>query len=356
MSRAEPLVSVLMTVRDGATYLPAAVTSIQEQTVTDFEFIAIDDGSTDETWEILQQAAATDDRMAVLQSAPRGIVAARNHLLARANGQYIAPMDADDVALPNRLDVLSAHLAAHPDVAVVGGLMRFIDGAGAPIGDDRPSDPDALDVTELLDSGNPFANSNVMMRVDAVRAVGGYRATCPLAEEYDLYLRLAEAYRIHVIGRPVLLYRIHPGQTSVRHLQEETMCSLAAFESARARRAGRTDPLDTRPASGELLAELGVTPATVRLTAAEAALGWARRLELGGYLNDAEPLIDQALRLLSGPGLAAQRAVAYGQLAGIRRRRHHRVAGWSASLAGGIARARGRMESPAGRSPRSSGA
>src|ERR1700722_2036753 len=120
-----PRLSVLMPVFNGGRFLAAAVESILKQSLRDFELIAIDDGSTDQSASLLSQLAGSDDRIRVIRQANAGIVTALNRALELARGEYIARMDADDAALPSRLARQAAFLDGHPDVAVVGSAITL---------------------------------------------------------------------------------------------------------------------------------------------------------------------------------------------------------------------------------------
>jgi len=123
-----PTVSVVMPVYNGERFLAAALASICGQTYRDFEFLVIDDGSTDTTPLILADAARRDSRIRIItQPANAGVVAARNAGLQQAQGRFIAVMDSDDVAVPERLARQASHFEAHPDVAVLGGAVQLID-------------------------------------------------------------------------------------------------------------------------------------------------------------------------------------------------------------------------------------
>src|SRR5690348_9897876 len=135
---APPLISVLLPVRDAAPYLDAALDSLARQTLGDFEIIAIDDGSTDGSREILARHAAADPRSSVHAQAAEGLVATLNRGLALAAGTYLARMDADDVAWPERFAAQAAFLADRSSAALVGGAMQEIDAAGRPGAIRRP--------------------------------------------------------------------------------------------------------------------------------------------------------------------------------------------------------------------------
>jgi GT2 family glycosyltransferase len=236
-------VSVVLPVYNGERFLTDAVDSILAQTFRDFELIGIDDGSLDGSGEILDRFALADSRVRALRQANAGIIAALNRGLALARGEFIARMDADDVAHPERLARQAAFLDAHPDIAVVGCAVTLIDERGKRIRDvEYPRTPEA--VAEFLEIGAPLAHPAVMMRRDAVLAVGGYREAYRHAEDYDLWLRMAERYRMANLPDRLLLYRQHEAKHSFTYAVEQRFASRIALAAARCRRAGKPDPTE----------------------------------------------------------------------------------------------------------------
>src|SRR5437879_2375502 len=126
----EPRVSVVLPVRDGARFLRDALESVLAQTLGDFELLVVDDGSQDETPEIL--AEVRDERLLVLRQERLGLVAALNRGIGAAHAPYLARMDADDVSLPERLERQLAYLDARPQVALVAPGVEAIDEQGRP--------------------------------------------------------------------------------------------------------------------------------------------------------------------------------------------------------------------------------
>jgi glycosyltransferase involved in cell wall biosynthesis len=238
-----PRVSVVLPVYNGEPFLTDAVDSILAQTFRDFELIGIEDGSLDGSGEILDRFALADSRVRVLHQANAGIIAALNRGLALARGEFIARMDADDVAHPERLARQAAFLDGRPDIAVVGCAVTLIDERGKRIRDvEYPRTPEA--VAEFLEIGAPLAHPAVMMRRDAVRAVGGYREAYRHAEDYDLWLRMAERYRMANLPDRLLLYRQHETKHSFTYAVEQRFASRIALAAARCRRAGMPDPTE----------------------------------------------------------------------------------------------------------------
>jgi GT2 family glycosyltransferase len=238
-----PRVSVVLPVYNGERFLAEALDSILAQSFADFELIALDDGSHDGSGEILDRVARTDSRVTVLHQTNGGVIAALNGGLALARGEFIARMDADDVAHPERFARQVAFLDAHPEIAVIGCAVRLIDESGKPIRDVAyPDTPEA--VAEFLEIGAPLAHPSVMMRRDAVLAVGGYRAAYRHAEDYDLWLRMAQRYRLANLPDRLLFYRQHPAKLSSVYAVEQRLAASIALLAARCRRAGRPDPTD----------------------------------------------------------------------------------------------------------------
>ncbi len=240
-SASVPRVSVLMPVFNGADYLAEAIESIFAQTLADWELVAVDDGSRDASRELLEDFAARDPRVRILASdVNTGIAAARNRGWRAARSEYIACLDADDVALPARFSQEVAFLDTHPTVAAVGGAAIRVDQNGQRLATVTcPTTSRAIRAT--LSRHNCIINPSVMLRRSALEEVGGYRFDH--IEDYDLWLRLSERHDLGNLAEPMILYRLHSNQVSVRFLVEQTRRSLIVQAAARERRHGKEDPL-----------------------------------------------------------------------------------------------------------------
>jgi hypothetical protein len=237
-----PRVSVLMPVFNGGRFLAAAVGSILSQSYDDFELIAIDDGSSDQSACVLLGCARSDRRIRVVTHANVGIVASLNAALELAVGEYVARMDADDVALPSRFARQVAFLDNHPEVAVVGSAITLIDQEGSAIRDVAYPLAPAEIFEFLIQVGCALAHPAVMMRRAAVVGVGGYRGAYQHAEDYDLWLRISETRALANLPDRLLYYRQHPDKSSVRHAAEQMLATKVARLAAQARRTGNADP------------------------------------------------------------------------------------------------------------------
>lgn len=204
-----PAVSVVMGVYNGARYLRASIDSVLQQQGVDFEFVIVDDGSTDTTPAILASAAIQDSRVRVITQANAGLTQALIRGCGEARGRYIARQDGDDLSLPDRLALQSALLDADSELAFVSCWSEVIGPNDEPlIVHRRPGA--AAAATELLVNGRsgPPGHGSVMFRCDAYERVGGYRRLFYYAQDGDLWLRLATVGRINYVQRVLYRYRI----------------------------------------------------------------------------------------------------------------------------------------------------
>lgn len=195
-----PAVSVVMPVHNAGTYLDQCIQSIVDQTFRDFEFIIVDDCSTDGSTAALREWARRDCRIRLFESTQTlGPSGSSNYVVRHARAPLVARMDADDVSHPERLARQRRVLAAREDVVLVGTLCDGIDAQGRGV---RPRDRWRLMRASLYP---PFPHGSVMFRRAAFESVGGYQAACAYWEDQDLFLRLTRSGRIVVL--PDLLYR-----------------------------------------------------------------------------------------------------------------------------------------------------
>lgn len=246
--------SVLMPVFNGEEYLSAAVESVLSQTYRDFEFLIVDDGSTDSTLRILNGYASEDERLRIISREHKGLVASLNELLGYAEGRFIARMDADDISLPGRFSAQLRFLEENPDVVCVGGDYEAIDGDGRFLRTCRYFSTDD-EIQELLLSGSThICHSTAMMRKDAVVAAGGYKDEYFLAEDLDLWLRLGEVGKLANLGQATLRVRFHNHSLSEQSGRRQLEAARAACEHAWERRGIHGDfkgSLNWRPGGSD---------------------------------------------------------------------------------------------------------
>lgn len=232
-----PTVSVIMAVKNGADYLSAAVESILAQSFSDFEFIIIDDGSDDGvTLPLLQKFAQRDARIRLVSRANRGLTPSLNEGLSLATGEFIARMDGDDLATPDRFKLQVEFLRANPDVVLLGGAYELIDGAGRRIRVWQPESDDATLQKYCLEGSTPICHPLAMMRAAAVKQVGGYDESFTVAQDLDLWLRLGEVGKMACLPQTLLQYRQHEGSVSEKKQKLQTQNMQRACEAAYKRR------------------------------------------------------------------------------------------------------------------------
>ena len=216
LDQTAPQLSVLMTVYNGERYLLEAIDSIRAQTFRDFEFIIVDDGSTDSSAAMIERCMAQDARIRLLRLARnRGQAAALNHGLAAARGEYLARMDADDVCMPQRFQKQLDYLQAHPRIGVLGcGLDVTDECLLAHTQWDYPAQH-ALIVFTLLFRGSGVAHAATMMRRQALLDAGGYAESARISEDIELWTRLAGSTRFANLPDTLYAYRRHKQSKSV---------------------------------------------------------------------------------------------------------------------------------------------
>ncbi len=257
----EPLVSVVVVACNVDRFLSEAIESILSQTLRDFEFIIVDFGSTDNSRSIAAKYAALDDRIRFRTIPSCSLPEARNAGSCLAKGRYIAVMDADDIALPNRLELETGFMENHPEVGFLGGAVEWIDVHGHSIGIHQyPSEDQEL--RSILLTYCPFWHPTLMVRRDAFLAVGGYRKAFIFAHDYDLELRISDQFKCANLHQVLLKYRVHPSQVGFARQGQQTLCKLAAQFSATCRKENLPDPLNgVDGITPALLASLGVSEA-----------------------------------------------------------------------------------------------
>jgi glycosyltransferase involved in cell wall biosynthesis len=210
-----PLATFLMTTYNGAEYLRPALDSVLAQSVDDWRLLIVDDCSKDETLQILR--SYRDPRVEVLELEENGgQTAALNLGLERIETTFVARLDQDDVATPERLERQLAFLGDHPDVLAVGSWADLIDGHGNKVGEMRPpaqSDAVRSQLIEQLDA-NPLIHPATTFRADPARAAGGYPNDIAIAQDYGLWLALADRGDVANVPEVLTLVRQHASQTS----------------------------------------------------------------------------------------------------------------------------------------------
>lgn len=217
----QTLVTVLMPVYNAGLFLELAMNSILNQTLQEFKLFIINDGSTDNSQDILDRFRIKDPRITLVNRENKGISRTRNELLARAQSEFIAWMDADDLSLPNRLESMLNWLRIHKDYLAIGCGAELIDSEGLPICTwPLLREHNTIDAWHISGRGGGIIFPSSMMRLDPVRKVGGFRNDLTGAEDIDLFLKLAEKGKLHNISTVLYQYRQHISSVSHYKLRE----------------------------------------------------------------------------------------------------------------------------------------
>jgi glycosyltransferase involved in cell wall biosynthesis len=228
MKQPIPKVSVLMSVYNGSQYLRESIESILNQTFTDFEFIIINDCSTDNTWEILNEYAIQDQRLVLISNPENlGLTKSLNKGLQVAKGEYIARQDADDISLPQRLETQASLLNKHSDIALVSCNIEIINSEGCPIEKYHRSCESDLVGWYLLFYNHLGGHSQVIFRRDIVMNLGGYCENYRYAQDYELWCRIVKVGKIVILPEFLLQQRRHNQSISLVKALEQDAYALA---------------------------------------------------------------------------------------------------------------------------------
>lgn len=264
-------VSVVMSVYNGQKHLKEAIESVLNQTFRDFEFIIVDDGSTDRTWEIL--TSYEDPRILLARNRENiGLTKSLNRGVEMVRGEYIARQDADDVSLPQRLSEQVRLLDDDQGLGLAGCSFVEIDQHGYELRlFSLPTSDDEI-MARLVQGRNPFCHGAAIFREECTEAIGLYRERFQFAQDYDLWLRIGERYRLANLRQPLYKRRISPGRISTIHKSAQDECALLAAALAEERiRQGKDD-------LGAKLLKHGRNGLGSRKPLSRSAFFWAREL------------------------------------------------------------------------------
>lgn len=219
MNKTKPLVSVLMGVFNQESYLDESIQSIQNQSYSHYEFIVVNDGSTDNSFDILTRYQIQDKRIRVISNEHNiGHPKSLNIGLEHCEGKYIARMDADDIALPERLEKQVNFMESNKQVGLCGTAIEYFGEAdGVKI---YPEDDFQLRMKLL--SGNPFAHPTAMVRAELLDKYQlKYREDYVAAEDYLMWVKVSEVAKIHNLPEPLLKYRVHKSQLTATKTERQ---------------------------------------------------------------------------------------------------------------------------------------
>jgi glycosyltransferase involved in cell wall biosynthesis len=216
-----PTVSILMSVHNGEKYLEQTLQSITSQTYTDFEVIIINDCSTDQTSNILGKYKDNEKFKIINNESCLGLTKSLNIGISKARGKYIARLDADDIALPERLSIQKQFLDDNKDIVCIGSASIIIDENGNKTGFKKVvSNIDTLKFRMIL--ANQISHPSAFFRTEIIKKIGGYNENYKYAQDFNLWSRLLKAgYKISNIEKPLILYRVHNKSISQGSKQSE---------------------------------------------------------------------------------------------------------------------------------------
>ena len=225
----KPKVSVIMSVYNGEKYLREAIESILNQTFTDFEFIIVDDGSIDNSLEMIK--SYDDERIKIINNEENiGLTKSLNKALKVARGEYIARQDADDISLPNRFEEQIKYFEECPEVVLLGTDIYIINETGKTVGKrivlTKPSIKDLL-------KNNQFNHGSVMFKKEVINQLGGYNELIRYSQDYELWLRIAKSHEVRNLTQSLYKLRSHDENIRLTNWEESTLYHLLVLRSVR---------------------------------------------------------------------------------------------------------------------------
>lgn len=227
--------SVVMAVYNGETYLREAIDSILNQTFTNFEFIIINDGSTDGTQQILE--SYKDPRIIPVHQEHLGFTKSLNNGIALAKGEYIARQDADDISMPDRLEKQIEFLERHKNIALLGTATKFVDEKGRYLYTIEFS-CDHFAIERGMNRQNHFIHGSVMFKKQYFFELGGYRDFFLTSQDFDLWLRFIENYEVANLSNPLYKRRITSHSITLKNIVLQRRMGRFAKLLAKAREKG----------------------------------------------------------------------------------------------------------------------
>jgi glycosyltransferase involved in cell wall biosynthesis len=210
-----PKISVVMSVHNGARFLHDAIDSILNQTFRNFEFIIIDDASSDTSRNIIESYNDARIRL-IVNEANTGLTRSLNRGISVARGEFIARMDADDISHSQRLEKQMMFFDKNPLVGVLGSAFKIIDDQGLLQAEILPAQDNGLIKWKLLFFDNHIVHSSACIRKKCLDMVGGYDETMMVSQDYDLWCRLACVTKFHNLKESLLYLRKHPGSITAK--------------------------------------------------------------------------------------------------------------------------------------------
>ena len=244
----KPTVSVIMPVYNGEEYLREAIDSVLNQTYKDFEFILINDGSTDGTQKIIE--SYNDPRLIPVNQKNQGVARSLNNALKMAKGKYIRRHDADDISLRTELEEQVQFMEDNPEFALLSNQIAYMTDRGKKAHKYRnpqnrffKNKPYRVVDYQTYKKYRPVIHATVLMKTDVVNQLGGYRTEFLTSEDVDLWLRFLDNHKIAVLNSCKYFVRLHSTSATKAHSSSVDFYRNLAIEYAEERRRSGSDPL-----------------------------------------------------------------------------------------------------------------
>ncbi len=229
----KPLITVVMSVYNSGDFLEEAINSILNQTLGDFEFIMIDDASTDRSLAIMERFSRKDNRIKLIRHKHnKGLTKSLIEAIEQARGEYVARQDSDDISLPQRLEKQAGFLTHHPPYGAIGTSAEIIDENGITI--KKALVPKSwILIKQMLKFGNCFLHGSMMIRkIDYIK-MGGYRSIFNLSQDFDLWLRLSKFKKLKNLKETLYLWRKTKDNITSKRINEQFKVGALALYDCR---------------------------------------------------------------------------------------------------------------------------
>lgn len=243
----DPKITVLMPAYNAGPYIREAIVSVLEQSFADFELLIVNDGSTDDTAQIIH--SFTDPRVVMISQPNKGIAAALNLGLQHARAPYIARFDADDVCYPERLQVQFDFMVTHTDYNIVGSAVDYMNEEGDYVFTHQPPAITHEDIQQLKYNVCPFIHSSVFYKKDVILRNGGYNEHAYTFEDHFLWVNILNSEKAGNIPQPLIRVRLNPGSITIDEKWRTRKFREIKYRSLKKR--------SITAAEGQQLAEIG---------------------------------------------------------------------------------------------------
>ncbi len=222
MTKNQPFLTIFTPNYNNSKFISETIESIINQTYSNFEYIIIDDCSTDNSWEIIQSYAKKDTRIKIYRNKKNlQIVNTRNKgfKFSSSRSKYFAIIDSDDVALPIRLEIQVKFLEKNPDYGLIGSNISIINNKSEDIGYRIFPSRNKV-IKKYITRYNPFAQSSVMLRKKVIEEIGFYDKKWNVCQDYDYWLRVGKSWKLGNINKKLVKYRISKTQIKLKKIRE----------------------------------------------------------------------------------------------------------------------------------------